>query len=522
MKTNLFIKLILVILFLSYNSIANDLINKKNIIICEVEHKPFIFYKNKKLYGITIDIFKIVQDRLGIPIKFVTVKNNDECQYMLDKNKVDFMVMTIIDNNHENQHITHPFLDDFFVLTTSTDKPYIDDLSNLKHMNISLNESYKFIFNKLKLKYPTINFVLVKDTQEGLQGVIYGDYYAHIDLHKSMAWLIQNRYLGELKVSGTLKSFDIKDVLHSAKFENSENLITLLNSAIDSIDLKTKREIENSWISIVYKKDFDYNLLWKILSLFIFILLIVLYFNYQLKKQVQKQVQQNKDQQDLLFQQAKLASMGEMLNNIAHQWRQPLNRINSSAAVIYTYGDKDIQKKVKDIENNTKYMSNTIEDFSSFFHPDKKMNDFNPIEALEQALRLLSTRLKNITIDINTCEPIKIYNYENEFIQVLLTILNNAVDNFEIKDIKNPIIKIKLKKNNEFFEISILDNGGGIEDDIIDKIFEPYFTTKFSSQGTGIGLYMSKMICENSMNGLLTVKNYEDGVIFTIKLNYLK
>ncbi len=521
MKKIFFIKLLL-ILFVINNIYANDLIKKDKITICAVSKKPFIFSKNKKINGITVDLFKIIQEDIKIPIKFILENDYDSCKKMLDEKKVDFMNMTIIDDNYYNKNITHVYIDDFFVLTTAANKPYIDDLSNLKHMNISLNKSYSSILNKLRLKYPTINFILVQDTQEGIQGVMYGDYYAHIDIHKSMACLIQKKYLGELKVSGTLKNFNIKKVLYSSNSTDADILINVLNNAIDSIDLKTKRDIENSWISIVYKKNFDYNLIVKLFLLFIVILLIVLYFNYQLKKQVQKQVEKNKYQQDLLFQQAKLASMGEMLNNIAHQWRQPLNRINSSAAVIYTFGDKTIQKKVKDIENNTKYMSNTIEDFSNFFHPDKKMNNFNPADALEQTCRLLSTRLKNVTLDINTCEPIQIYNYENEFIQVLLTIFNNAVDNFEIKNIKNPIIRVNIYKNNEEFILKISDNGGGIDESIIDKIFEPYFTTKFSNQGTGIGLYMSKMICENSMNGKLNVKNHKDGVIFTIKLKYLK
>ncbi|MEA1915380.1 MAG: HAMP domain-containing sensor histidine kinase, partial [Campylobacterota bacterium] len=226
----------------------------------------------------------------------------------------------------------------------------------------------------------------------------------------------------------------------------------------------------------------------------------------------------NKTQQALLFQQSKLASMGEMINNIAHQWRQPLNRINSSAAVMYTFGDKSIQQKVKDIENNTRYMSDTIEDFSNFFHPDKEKVEFDLDQALQKAMNLLNSRLNNVQLNIDNKNTMMLYGYEKEYIQVLLTILNNALDNFEINDIQNPRIAIDVKKNNHSIEVHIEDNGGGIKEEIIGKIFDPYFTTKFSSQGKGIGLYMSKMICENSMDGELNVSNGEHGAIFTIML----
>jgi signal transduction histidine kinase len=516
----LWIKLLTIILLLSYNSFANNLIQKDKITICTTQNKPFTFSNNNHIYGITIDIFKQVESNLGIPIEFVIKDNKSECRVLLKSKEVDFMTMLVVNNYNKKDQFTFAYLNDFFVLITSTNKPYIDNLTNIKHMNISINEEFESILPQLKSKYPTINFILVKNTKEGLQGLMYEDYYAHIDLHKTMAWLIQNKYLGELKVSGILKNYDVKQVLYYQGIENK--LINALNNAIKGIDKKIKRDIENSWVSIVYTKGFDYRLLWEVLVVFLLTIIIILYFNYQLKKQVQKHIQKNKDQQDLLFQQAKLASMGEMLNNIAHQWRQPLNRINSSAAVIYTMGDKIIQKKVKDIENNTKYMSNTIEDFSNFFHPDKGKDYFNPLDAVEQACRLLSSRIKNIDIKINLHSPMKIYTYENEFIQVILTILNNAIDNFELKKVEKPTIKINIKKENMEFVLTISDNGGGIDKSIIDKIFDPYFTTKFSSEGKGIGLYMSKMICENSMDGILVANNHKDGVVFTIKLNCLK
>ncbi|MEA1915546.1 MAG: hypothetical protein U9N30_09570, partial [Campylobacterota bacterium] len=359
--------------------------DKKAITICSEQKSPYIIDNTDPLEGIIIDMLKEFESILGIPFKVIRAKKQGDCQKKIDKNEVDFMTMLKINASHANEDITKWYLGDFFVITTAYDKPYIDDLSNIKHMKISVNEEFKNFINQLKVDYPTINFVLVKNTQEGLRGVIYEDFYAHIDLHKTMAWLIQHKYLGEVKVSGTLQFYNVKNVLHVSNSDDSDILLNILNKTIKQFDPQLKREIENSWISIVYEKGFDYKMLMQIMIVFIAVLFVALYFHYQLKKQVQKHIEQNKTQQALLFQQSKLASMGEMINNIAHQWRQPLNRINSSAAVIYTFGDKSIQQKVKDIENNTRYMSDTIEDFSNFFHPDKEKVEFDLDQALQKA-----------------------------------------------------------------------------------------------------------------------------------------
>jgi signal transduction histidine kinase len=166
------------------------------------------------------------------------------------------------------------------------------------------------------------------------------------------------------------------------------------------------------------------------------------------------------------------------------------------------------------IEENTQYMSDTIEDFSNFFHPDKTETEFIVQDTIDKALNLLEQRTKNIKINIVTDKEVKVFSFEKEFLHVLLIILNNAIDNFESKAIDDPKIDIIIQEKENILKLTVCDNGEGIEGKKIDQIFDPYFSTKFSHEGTGLGLYMAKMMIENSMHGQLHVENKNAGACF--------
>lgn len=218
-------------------------------------------------------------------------------------------------------------------------------------------------------------------------------------------------------------------------------------------------------------------------------------------------------QEQLLIQQSKLASMGEMIANIAHQWRQPLSIISTSATGIKIQkemGILDDDSEIKSLDcinENAQYLSNTIEDFRDFFKKSKIKNLVNLNTLLEKTLKLIITRLKNkkITI-INNCIDIEFETYEREMIQVFMNIINNSIDAFENKDYEK-FIFFETKKFENKIVINIKDNAGGIDENILDKIFEPYFTTKESKQGTGIGLYMCNEIVVKHFNGEISVTN---------------
>lgn len=247
------------------------------------------------------------------------------------------------------------------------------------------------------------------------------------------------------------------------------------------------------------------------------------------KNEVEKEL---KNKENILYQQSKMAAMGEMLENIAHQWRQPLSVITTASTAVQLkkdYGmldDNFLEESLESINENSEYLSSTIDDFRNYFSPNKGKDVFKIQEPINKSLSLLRSKFYNKNIEvIKKIDDIEISSYRNELIQVILVILNNARDaleNFE----NGRYLFIDVTKDENFVYINIKDSAGGISEKIIDKIFEPYFSTKHKSQGTGIGLYMANEIISKHINGEIFVKNdtfsfkNEEyiGAVFTIKI----
>jgi signal transduction histidine kinase len=243
-----------------------------------------------------------------------------------------------------------------------------------------------------------------------------------------------------------------------------------------------------------------------------------------LHKQVETEVAKRQKQAMLMAQQARLASMGEMLSMIAHQWRQPLNRINVNLAVIELMmkereeGGGLIRQKMESIKAQTRFMSDTIEDFANFFRPDKEKHSFTVRQTITKAIALLDNRLHDIDITLSSDEEIVIDTYEKELLQVLLSIFTNAANHFDAMKIEERKMQIEVTQTDATVTITICDNGGGIEADYLPRIFEPYFTTNNAQKGTGLGLYMARMLIEESMGGTLSASNNDVGACFTLEL----
>jgi len=224
-----------------------------------------------------------------------------------------------------------------------------------------------------------------------------------------------------------------------------------------------------------------------------------------------------KEKESILVNQSKLASMGEMIGNIAHQWRQPLSIISTSASGLVLqkeFGqldDKTLIDALNNINETTKFLSQTIDDFQDYLNKDKSKSEFTIYSNIQKVLNILrsSFTIHEITILENLDEYCKVYTYENELKQVILNILNNSKD--ALKNIENHkrYIEINTLVSDNITYLEFIDNGGGIPQDIIDKVFEPYFTTKHKKQGTGLGLYMTHKIITESMGGEIHIENCE-------------
>ena len=245
-------------------------------------------------------------------------------------------------------------------------------------------------------------------------------------------------------------------------------------------------------------------------------------FNATLQEKIDAEVEKNRQKDKQMLQQSRLAQMGEMISMIAHQWRQPLAAIGSTSASITIKAklnklDKEIAIKLSSkISEYSQHLSSTIDDFRDFFKTNKEKKSAKYTDMVESVLDIVETSLanKNISVIRDFKSDIFFDTYPNEVKQVILNLMKNAEDILLEKKIENPIIKIETEDK----VLRVRDNAGGIPSDIIDKVFDPYFSTKTKKDGTGLGLYMSKTIIEEHCNGVLKCYNDKNGAVFEIIL----
>ncbi len=250
--------------------------------------------------------------------------------------------------------------------------------------------------------------------------------------------------------------------------------------------------------------------------------------NESLEERVESALKQHQEKEKMLIQQSKMAEMGDMISMIAHQWRQPLNQLsylfmNIEGAFEYkeltkAYLDDKLSEGTKLLE----FMSHTIDDFRNFFRPDKERIHVSVSAVIQEALPLIEQTLEVDGIALNTTykSHSEIALFRNELIQVVINLIKNAQDALVYNDTAIPVIQVQTLEIEGDVVIEVCDNGGGIDEAIIERVFEPYFSTKSQAQGTGLGLYMSKTIIEGHLNGTLEVQNRNDGACFTIRIRY--
>lgn len=251
-------------------------------------------------------------------------------------------------------------------------------------------------------------------------------------------------------------------------------------------------------------------------------------FNEELTSRVEEEVEKNREKDLILINNSRLAALGEMIGNIAHQWRQPLNAIAIMIQSVHvSYELEDLPKEkfdefVKDSMAQVNYLSKTIDDFRDMIKDDKHDEAFDVGELISKTFTLLEPSLKSSDIDASLdLEKKVVASHANAkaLSQAFINILNNAKDVLQHQNKNGKLITISLKKNQNKVQITICDNGGGVPQEIMGKIFDPYFTTKHQANGTGLGLYVSKNILNNEMGGDLYAKNVDDGACFIIEFD---
>ena len=510
---------------------------KDNIKMCVLpDSMPYGDIKDGKLTGAISDYMALIEKKIGKSLSLIPTSSWAESLEFAENRKCDILSSLAWTKQREDHfNFTKPYIEIPYVLLTKNGTSFINNLSSLKNKKISVIDSYTII-DLLQSKYKDIEFVKVKNIDEGLEKVLKGETFGHIDAMSAAWYKLQTKYLTQIAVSAKL---DEVTQLSIAIRNDDEVLSSIFQKAVLSIDDLTKDEIINKWISVEYKKEFDSSILWKSLLIIFIGFLALLYrqkllkrlnislkekveektkelreINNNLELRIKKEVEENLKKDRLLSQQQKMISMGQMIENIAHQWRQPLSLITTGISGIKLkkqINDLDnefLDKTLDSILNTSKYLSNTIDDFRYFFKPQKEKNDFYLEKCCEKTVDLINPNFLNKDIQIiYKIENIKILGYETELIQVLINILNNSKDALTSIENENKLIFIDVFKENDKAIIEIKDNAGGIDENIINKIFEPYFTTKHQSQGTGIGLFMCQEIIYKHMNGKISISN---------------
>ena len=484
----------------------------------------------------------LLEKRLGIDL--VIEKNLDWAQTVdaMKKRELDiFSCIVKTADRTRYMDFTAPYLSFPMVIITNDKIRYVAGLDELKGKSVAVVKGY-VTHEILENYYPDIKLVTTKNAHEALEMISYDQVDAFIGNIATASYFIKQGGFTNVKVAGqTPYRFE----LALAGRNDWPELTPILQKALASISEEERDAIYKRWISISYEYGFDYALMWKILGGIALLFLLILIWNRTLTREIKKRkaaeerlqvlnqdlegeverkLGEIRERDKMLLRQSQMAVMGEMIGVIAHQLKQPLNSIgllvqDSQEAFEYkeldkTYMDLFIERTMEQID----FMALTIDDFRNFFNPNKQKKTFDAKKSIEKIISLMSVQYAKadigLALDLAECQ---LFGTEGELQQVVLNIANNAKEAFEKEEREERFIMIGSRVENGRFILTIEDNAGGIDAVVIEHVFDPYYTTK-GEKGTGLGLYMVKMIVENDFGGTVTVQNGEKGARFTITL----
>ncbi len=493
--------------------------------------------KNGHIVGIGIDYWKLIAKKAGIRYRIVESKDFATVLKNIKDKVYDLNMATSKTLDKERFAIFSKVYEKFpIAIATLKSKHFIINGVGLEGKKVAVGKNYSTYY-LLKNVYPDINFVLTKDTKEALKLVEEKKVFAAVDTEPVLRYQIIYNNFKNINITGvTGVDFNFQIMIR-----NDEKVLQrIINKSIDIITNKERIEIYKKWMGLKKKEVTDYSVVLKVTLLFIMVIGFVLYayikqkrlkskiekLNDTLQEKIEKAVEKSRKDQLIMMQQSRLAQMGEAISMIAHQWRQPLNSLSLLISTVVTkYNNNNLtndsidsfEKKSKNIISQ---MSKTIDDFRSFFKPEKEKIRFALGEIVDNSIYIINPILKKsgIDLDIFIEKDCQVFGYPNELMQVIINIVNNAKDALENNDKGNKKISIKVKRDDKKVMLIISNNGVKIPSEYLGKIFEPYFSTKSEKNGTGLGLYMTKLIIEEHMNGEIEVKSSEDETKFTIML----
>ena len=502
---------------------------------------PNQILKTKNGYrGYSIDLFNKLSSLLNTQFSFVYYNSWPDLLQAAKDKKVD--VVFLAQKTAERLHYFN-FTDTVLVqknkILSSVKRDSHTDLEELFGEKVAVVKD-SAIEEFIKLNYPQIILIDSKSEIDTLEKLLGGKVsYTIVEPVRASYYMKQNN-IDNLYITGDFP-YDYK--LRIAIRNDKPMLSIILNKALDQITPSEKKALALKW---GYEKEvfFDKKLLTNIAILFFITFLFLFYLsvlnrklhttqkqlskiNETLEQRIKEEVEKNRQKDLALINQSRYAQMGQIINMIAHQWRQPLNAISllTQASVIKCKKKALTDEELDEFKRKTllqvQYMSKTIDDFRDFFKQQKEKSNFNLNEIIMALVDIIEPILEKSNIKLRVTykdSNIIVYGFSNELSQAILNILYNAKDALiENNKNKERNIHISLAIQNRQAIIKIEDNAGGIDPDVLQNIFEPYFSTK-GKLGTGLGLYMSKIIIEQHMDGQLLAYNKNSGAVFEIKL----
>lgn len=508
----------------------NYLAKKKSIKQCIHNNLlPFESLKNGEFEGVVSDIFAILENDFGINFEIVQAKNWGENLDLIQNNKCDIISLIVKTKEREDYlSFTEPYFSSPFVIVTKMGEIFLDRIDTILDEEIAVIGEYA-IYNIFKEKYPSLKIKKVKSIKEGMNLVENGKVYGYIEILPSAAYYIQKESLVELKING---KFDEK-VDFTIATRKDDILQSIMQKLLNTIDDNTKQQIYTKWISIKYENGVDNTLIWQIIIIFIFISFLLIYRvsilrknKENLEKKIKIELAKSRKKDNLIFQQNKMASLGNMIANVAHQWRQPLSQLSMSQNIILRHietnsiSNEELILLINDDQKVVQFMSSTINTFQNFYKDDFEVEVFNLNEAYENLKYILSESIDLINVELVENIDKEIYQKacKNSISQVLLSILQNSLYFLKSRKIKDPKIFINMKRINNKTIIEIEDNAKGIEPEYIDQVFDYSFSKRNNDEkSTGLGLYISKLIIEEKFSGNIRVRNSRNGAKFSIE-----
>ncbi|MDY0122650.1 ABC transporter substrate-binding protein [Sulfurimonas sp.] len=527
---------------------------KQEVSVCAISSMlPLSDLEHGEFIGVAADILKLTKENINVEYRFIKSSGWEEAMQKVSNKECDILPMSVPKREDKDIRYTTFYHHEPLVIVTRKSQNYIVDVDSTIDKEFVVASGNPFV-RDLKKKHPWIKLNYVDSLKDGFRAVERGKYYGYIDTLISTAYAFKNSSNGHLRISG---QFDDKIGISFGVRGDDATLFNIYEKLSRNLKHPDVHNYFNNWVSVNYVNSVKFEYLKETLFLVLVVIFIFFYrqhifkkknseleelkdklleLNQTLELKISDAVNEMQKKDTYLLHKSRLAQIGEIVSMIAHQWKQPLSTISAlnismiMAIELEQYDLSDekqrkefldfLDKKLKKIEFYTNNMGQIITDFSDFYRPNKHQEECTLNDPVFQVYWLLEGSLasENIDLSLELGSTSRVKLFKNEFVQVLVNIINNAREQFNEKGIEDAQISIKSYDIDGVAVMEISDNAGGIDEKIIDKIFDPYFSTKFDKNGTGLGLHMSKNIIKQHKDGKLYVENIQGGAKFIIEV----